>query len=287
MDIAVKLKKVSLSHKIPPKNGVKDSVMRLIKNEPFFDEQYILKNISFTLEKGSAIALIGGEGAGKTTLLRLISGIITPTSGRIITNGCISPVFSDGMGFNPSLTVKKNVYFVGSMRGFSSEYMKKRIKDIIEFAGLKEQLNAPIKKCTREMVSRLAFSISAFIKTDILIVDEALSGCDEDFCERCMEKMLEMKSRGASVLFVSYSGDQIIKLCENAIWLDNGTAFSAGRRRFSTCGKSLLPGGNACFPASAAWEKQRCFGSSSTGAVRRSLLTSWPSWPITWIWRRA
>lgn len=222
MITAVKAKNVSLAYKAPPKNGIKDYAIRLIKKEPLFDELNILKKISFTLEKGSALALIGANGAGKTTLLKLISGIMTPTSGRIVTKGCISPIFAENKGFNPSMSVKNNIYLAGSMRGFSREYMKKRIKSIIEFAELEEQLNTSVKKCTPDMTSRLAFAIAAFVKTDILIVDEALSVCDEKFCDKCIEKMSEMKTKGTSILFVSYSGEQIIQLCEKALWLDSG-----------------------------------------------------------------
>ena len=183
MTTAIKAENVSLIYNVPPKNGVKDFAARLIKREPLLDKIEILKNISFTLEKGSALALIGANGAGKTTLLKLISGIMTPTSGRIVTKGCISPVFAENKGFNPSMSVKNNVYLAGSMHGFSREYMKKRIRSI---------------------------------------VDEALSVCGEKFCEKCVKKMSEMKANGTAVLFVSYSGEQIIKLCEKALWLENG-----------------------------------------------------------------
>ncbi len=222
MNTAIKAENVSLTYKMPPKNGVRDYAVRLIKREPLFDELNILKDISFTLEKGSAMALIGANGAGKTTLLKLVSGIMTPTSGRIVTKGCISTIFAESKGFNPSMSVKNNVYLAGSMRGLSREYMKKRVKSIIEFAELGEQFNTAVRKCTPDMTSRLAFSIAAFVKTDILILDEALSVCGEEFCNKCMEKMSEMKKRGASVLFVSYSGEQIIGLCEKALWMDGG-----------------------------------------------------------------
>ncbi len=222
MTTAIKAENVSLIYNVPPKNGVKDFAARLIKREPLLDKIEILKNISFTLEKGSALALIGANGAGKTTLLKLISGIMTPTSGRIVTKGCISPVFAENKGFNPSMSVKNNVYLAGSMHGFSREYMKKRIRSIVEFAELEEHLNTPVKKCSPDMTSRLAFAIAAFLKTDIIIVDEALSVCGEKFCEKCVKKMSEMKANGTAVLFVSYSGEQIIKLCEKALWLENG-----------------------------------------------------------------
>ena len=222
MDDAVKIKKLSLSYKIPPKGGIKNYALKLIKKEPLFDRHYILKDISFTVKKSSAIALIGDKGAGKTALLKLIAGIMTPTSGQITTNGCISPIFSRDLPFNPSLTVKNNVYFVGELYGFSNKYMKKQLKNIIEFAELNEQLNAPVKKCTQEMLSRLAFSIAAFIKTDILIVDEALSVCDKVFCKKCIEKMSEMKLNGTSIFFVSDSIEQIKQLCEKSLWLDGG-----------------------------------------------------------------
>jgi len=219
---AIKAEKVTLTLKIPPKNGLGDYAERLIKRKPLLDEISILKNISFTLKKGEGLALVGANGSGKTALLKLLAGIMTPTEGRIVTKGSVSPVFIENKGFNASMSVKNNIYFAGSMRGFSSDYMKKRIEDIVSFGELGDVLNTNVKKCSADVASRLAFSIAAFIKTDILIVDEALSVCGEEFCAKAIKKMKEMKKNGTALLFVSYSGDQIIRLCERAIWLDNG-----------------------------------------------------------------
>lgn len=219
---AVKAEKVTLTYRLPPKNGFIDYAKRLIKRKPLLDEINVLKRISFTVKKGEGLALIGANGAGKTTLLKIVAGIMTPTEGRIVTNGCVSPVFTENKGFNSSMTVKNNIYLAGSMRGFSKEYMKKRIEDIVRFGELESVLNTNVKKCPPEVTSRLAFSIAAFIKTDILIVDEALSVCGDKFSEKALYKMEEMKERGTAVLFVSYTGEEIIRLCERAIWLDNG-----------------------------------------------------------------
>lgn len=220
---AVKADKITLTHKLPPKNGVKDYAERLIKKEPLFDEINILKNVSFILKKGEGLALIGANGSGKTTLLKTVAGIMSPTSGRIVTNGCVSPIFAEYKGFNPSMTVKSNIYLAGSMRGFSKEYMRKHIEDIVEFGELSELLNTNIKKCPADVTSRLAFSIAANIRTDILIVDEVLSVCDDEFCKKAVEKMAEMKENGTALLLVSYTGEHILRLCERALWLDNGT----------------------------------------------------------------
>lgn len=221
-NIAIKADKVTLTYKHPPRNGIKGCAERLLKRKPLLEEKDILKNISFTLKKGEGLSVIGANGSGKTALLKTLAGIMTPTSGRIIARGNISPVFSESKGFNSSMTVKGNIYLTGSMRGFSKEYMRKRIPDIVSFGELEDVLNTKIKKCPPEITSRLAVSIAAFIKTDILIIDEALSVCGYEFCEKALEKISEMKKNGTAVIFVSYSGEQIITLCEKAIWLENG-----------------------------------------------------------------
>lgn len=218
----VKAEKVTLTHKLSPRNGFSDFAERIIKREPLLDEISLLKNISFSMKKGEGMALIGANGSGKTVLLKVLSGILPPTEGRIVTKGCISPIFADNKGFNASMSVKNNIYLAGSMRGFSREYMKKRIEDIVRFGELENVLNITVKKCSPDVTSRLAFSIAAFIKTDILIVDEALSACDDTFREKAVDKMMEMKENGTAVLFVSFVGEHILRLCEKAIWLDNG-----------------------------------------------------------------
>lgn len=195
---------------------------RLLKKEANNSELQVLNDISFKVEKGGSLAVIGAEGSGKTTLLKLIAGIITPTEGKILTKGNIGTVFAEDKGFDLSLSAAENIFIIGSLRGFTREYMKKRVKKIISFAELEGSEDVKVKKLSHEMSLRLAFSIAAHVKTDILILDEALSSCGEEFRRKCEEKIAKMKETGTAVLSVSYVPDHIMNICENAIWIDKG-----------------------------------------------------------------
>ena len=194
----------------------------LFKKKASYAELQILDDISFKVRKGGSLAVIGAEGSGKTTLLKLIAGIIAPTGGKILTKGNIGTVFAEDRGFDLSLSAAENIFIMGSLRGFTREYMKKRVKKIISFAELEGYDDVQVKKLSHEMSLRLAFSIAAHVKTDILILDEALSSCSADFRFKCEERITKMRELGTAVLSVSYVPDHIINVCEDAIWIDNG-----------------------------------------------------------------
>lgn len=202
--------------------GLVKYLAKLLKKKTDFDEIRLLDDISFKVKKGGSLAVIGAEGSGKTMLLKLAAGIITPTEGKISTKGTIGTVFAQDKGLDLSLSAEKNIYIVGSLMGFSREYMEKRVQRIISFAELEGFESVQVKKLTHEMSLRLAFSIVTHVKTDILILDEALSSCSEDFRRKCEERIAKMKELGTAVLSVSYLPDHIMSICEDAIWLDNG-----------------------------------------------------------------
>lgn len=195
---------------------------RLFKKKTSFDEFQVLDDISFEVKKGGSLAVIGAEGSGKTMLLKLAAGIIAPTEGKILTKGNIGAVFAQDKGLDLSFSVMENIYIRGSLMGFTREYMKKRVQKIISFAELEGFEGVQVKRLTHEMSSQLAFSIAAHVKTDILILDEALSSCGEEFRRKCEERIAEMREEGTAVLSVSYLPDHIMSVCEDAIWLDNG-----------------------------------------------------------------
>lgn len=223
-DTAITAKNVSLRCNLKSNRqvGLGEYLVKLLKKKTSSDELQLLDNISFNVKKGGSLAVIGAEGSGKTTLLKLIAGIITPTEGKILTEGNIGTVFAEDKGFDLSLSAEKNIYIMGSLMGFSREYMEKRVQKIIGFAELEGFESAKVKKLTHEMSLRLAFSIAAHVKTDILILDEALSSCDEKFRGKCEEKIAEMKEQGTAVLSASYVSDHLMNVCENAVWIDNG-----------------------------------------------------------------
>lgn len=202
--------------------GLGQYLVKLLKKKTDIDEVRLLDDISFKVKKGGSLAVIGAEGSGKTILLKLAAGIITPTEGKILTKGTIGAVFAQDKGFDLSLSAEKNIYIMGSLMGFSREYMEKRVQKIIGFAELEGFESVKVKKLTHEMSLRLAFSIAAHVKTDILILDEALSSCDEKFRGKCEERIAKMKEQGTAVLSASYVSDHLMNICENAIWIDNG-----------------------------------------------------------------
>lgn len=223
-DTAIIAENVSLTCN-PERNrqaGLWEYWARLLKKKTRFDEFQVLDDISFKVKKGGSLAVIGAEGSGKTTLLKLIAGIITPTEGKILTKGTIGTVFAEDKGFDLSLSAEKNIYIMGSLMGFSREYMKKRVRKIISFAELEGFEGVQVKKLTHEMSLRLAFSIAAHVKTDVLILDEALSSCGKEFRGKCEERIAKMKEQGAAVLSVSYVSEHLMNICEDAIWIDNG-----------------------------------------------------------------
>lgn len=202
--------------------GLREYWTRLLKKKASDDEFKVLDDISFEVKKGGSLAVIGAEGSGKTMLLKLAAGIITPTEGKILAKGTVGAVFSQDKGFDLSLSAMENIYIMGSLRGFTREYMKKRVRSIISFAELEGYEGVQVKKLSHEMSSRLAFSIAAHVKTDILILDEALSSCSEKFRRKCEEKIAKMKEQGTAVLSVSYVPEHIMNVCEDAIWINNG-----------------------------------------------------------------
>lgn len=223
-DTAIIAKNVSLTCNLGSNRqvGLGEYWARLLKKKTRFKEFQVLDDISFKVKKGGSMAVIGAEGSGKTMLLKLAAGIIAPTEGKILTKGTIGAVFAQDKGLDLSFSTVENIYILGLLRGFTREYMKKRVQKIISFAELEGYESVQVKKLTHEMSLRLAFSTAAHVKTDILILDEALSSCSKEFRRKCEERIAEMREQGTAVLSVSYLPDHIMSVCEDAIWLDNG-----------------------------------------------------------------
>lgn len=200
----------------------KEYVINMARGKLHFDKFWALKDISFEVEKGDSLGIIGLNGAGKSTLLKLVSGIIKPTFGTVQTNGVIAPLIALGGGFDSTLSAKENIFFTGSMHGFSHKYLAERYQDILDFAELNEFADVPVRNFSSGMNARLGFSIATHINPDILILDEVLSVGDYTFKNKSMKRTREIIDSGATVLFVSHSMDQVKKLCKKAIWLDHG-----------------------------------------------------------------
>jgi ABC-type polysaccharide/polyol phosphate transport system ATPase subunit len=192
------------------------------------DAFYALKDVSFQLEQGQNLGVIGGNGAGKSTLLSLVSGLCPPNEGRIAVRGRVAPLLELGSGFHPDLTGRENVYLNASLLGLSRRRTDECFKQMVEFSGIREFIDEPIRTYSSGMVMRLAFAVAVHVDPDILLIDEVLAVGDQDFQTKCFERILEFKKRGKTLLFVSHSPSLVKHLCERCIWLDHGEVMLAG-----------------------------------------------------------
>jgi len=202
--------------------GLKEYVMRRIKKNYRVKEFWADRDISFALEKGDMLGIIGANGAGKSTLLKAISGIMEPTRGWVHREGTIAALLELGSGFDGDLTVRENTYLRGAMLGYTRRFMDETYGQIIEFAELKEFEDRPFKQLSSGMKSRLAFSIASLVEPDILILDEVLSVGDFQFQEKCERRIHNMMEKGTTILFVSHSIEQVEKICNKIVWLEQG-----------------------------------------------------------------
>lgn len=208
--------------------GLKEYVMRQLKRNYKVIEFWADKDVTFFLERGDMLGIIGTNGAGKSTLLKAISGIMEPTRGRIKREGTIAALLELGSGFDGDLTVRENTYLRGAMLGYTRKFMDEAYEQIIEFAELKEFEDRPFKQLSSGMKSRLAFSIASLVKPDILILDEVLSVGDGAFKKKSEAKMREIISGGATTILVSHSLAQVRELCSKVLWLHKGRQIEFG-----------------------------------------------------------
>ena len=186
------------------------------------EKRKVLKGINLNIKKGEAVALIGTNGSGKSTLLKLMTKILYPNSGTIEINGKLTSLLELGAGFHPDFSGRENIYFNASIFGLTKKEIDEKLNDIIEFSELENFIDNPIRTYSSGMYMRLAFSVAINVNADILLVDEILSVGDEHFQNKCIEKMLELKRQGMTMVFVTHSMNSVKKLCNRAVWLYNG-----------------------------------------------------------------
>ncbi len=208
---------------------IKEYVLKMIQRKLKFNEFYALKNVSFSVKKGEAVALIGVNGSGKSTMLKVIAGVLQPTAGKARVHGSIAPLIELGAGFDMDLTARENIYLNGAVLGYSRSFIDKNFDEIVSFAELQDFIDVPVKNYSSGMVARLGFAIATQVRADILIVDEILAVGDFMFQQKCYRRMEEMLSGGTTLLFVSHDAEQVKKLCSRAIWLDHGHVMADGR----------------------------------------------------------
>jgi len=208
--------------------GLKEYVMRKLKGNYHVTEFWADKDVSFTLEKGDMLGIIGTNGAGKSTLLKAISGIMEPTKGSVKREGNIAALLELASGFDGDLTVRENTYLRGAMLGYTRKFMNEMYDQIIDFAELREFQDRPFKQLSSGMKSRLAFSIASLVQPDILILDEVLSVGDGAFRKKSEAKMKEIINGGATTILVSHSIEQVRSMCSKVLWLHKGRQITFG-----------------------------------------------------------
>ena len=229
----IEVKNVKMKFKMSdePLNSLKEIFTKAVTGKLKFNEFLAMDGVTFNVEKGETLGLIGSNGAGKSTTLKVISGILKPTEGEVITRGNIVPMLELGAGFDLELTGKENIYLNGAILGYTKEYLESKYEEIVEFAEIREFIDMPIRNYSSGMMARLAFSIASVVQPEILIVDEILAVGDVKFQEKSFKRMQELMSGGATVLFVSHDLEKIEEMCDHVIWLDKGKVKQYGNAK--------------------------------------------------------
>ena len=202
---------------------LKEILVNLFRARAGYQEFWALRDVSFELEKGQTLGIVGPNGSGKSTILKLIAGTSEPSSGEIEVNGVVSALLELGAGFHPDLTGRENILLNGSILGLSKQKILDRYDDIVRFAELEPFIETPVRYYSSGMYMRLGFSIAINVDPDILLVDEILAVGDLVFQERCLERIVELRRRGVSIVFVSHDLDLTQKICDRVIWLQEGS----------------------------------------------------------------
>ena len=237
--------------------GLKEYVLRRLTGNYHVKEFWADRHVSFTLEKGEMLGIIGSNGAGKSTLLKVVSGIMEPTEGSVIRRGNIAALLELASGFDADLTIRENAYLRGAMLGYTRAFMDRTYDEIIAFAELEEFQDRPFKQLSSGMKSRLAFSIAGMLSPDILILDEVLSVGDGAFRKKSEAKMREIIAGGATTILVSHSLAQVRELCDKVLWLHKGQQIAFGDHVQAICDayETVLNTRGSPIPPPYVWKK--------------------------------
>ena len=254
--------------------GLKEYVLRHLQGKYTVNEFWADRDITFSLEKGDMLGIIGTNGAGKSTLLKAISGIMIPTEGRVRTRGTIAALLELTSGFDGELTVRENTYLRGALLGYTRKFMNDMYDQIIEFAELQDFQDRPFKELSSGMKSRLAFSIACLVNPDIIILDEVLSVGDGAFRKKSYDKMQEILKSGVTGILVSHSVGQVREMCNKILWLDHGKQVAFGSDVKTLCDayeefmttKILPEGEEEILAAAQAWRDRKAAAAAAKAA---------------------
>ncbi|MDE6568519.1 MAG: ABC transporter ATP-binding protein [Lachnospiraceae bacterium] len=227
---AVKVKNVGMRFNLSQErvDNLKEYLIKFVRRDLKYDEFWALKDIDFEIKKGERLGVLGLNGSGKSTLLKVVSGVLKPSVGTVQTRGIVAPLLELGAGFSAEYTGRENIYLYGAVLGYTKEFLDEKFDEIVDFSGLGEFIEVPLKNYSSGMKARLGFSIATVVEPDILILDEVLSVGDKKFRRKSEKKIMSMFDRGVTVLFVSHSLEQVCRLCDRAIILDSGRLVAKG-----------------------------------------------------------
>jgi ABC-2 type transport system ATP-binding protein len=210
---------------------LKEAFINLFHGGDKYDEFWALKGVSFSVQKGESMGIIGRNGAGKSTIFKLISGVLTPERGKVVVKGRISPLIELEAGLHPELTGLENIYLNGAIYGMNREAVDEKLEEIIDFSGLGQFVHLPLRTYSSGMHARLGFSLAVNVDTDVLLIDEVLAVGDAEFREKCYDKIRQLKRKGVTIVYVSHQLKTVVELCDRAIWLEKGEIKMEGNPR--------------------------------------------------------
>ncbi|MFV0635887.1 ABC transporter ATP-binding protein [Mitsuokella sp. WILCCON 0060] len=211
-------------------DSIKEYVVKLLKGKLLYNDFIALDDVSFKVQEGDILGIVGFNGAGKSTMLKILAGVLQPTSGSVKVSGSIAPLIEVGAGFDPELTAKENIFLNGAILGYTKAFLEDKYEQIVDFAELKDFINVPVKNFSSGMYARLGFAIATMVKPDILIVDEVLSVGDYKFQQKCEDRIQEMIKDNVTIILVSHDIRMIENLCNKVLWLDHGKMKDFGEK---------------------------------------------------------
>lgn len=229
-DPVIEAQGLSLAYRLQrdPTASVQEFTIRLLKRQVRYEQLWALRDVSFWLERGSVLGVVGRNGAGKSTLLKVVARVLPPTTGRIVVRGRVAPLIELGAGFHLDMTGYENLVLYGTILGHDPRALQRQADEIADWAEVREFMNVPLRSFSSGMLARLGFSIATWANPAVLVVDEVLSVGDEVFQQRSRERIHSLLKRGTSVLFVSHAAETMRELADEVIWLDHGRLVMTG-----------------------------------------------------------
>lgn len=221
----IRLENVSVRYRIPRERiaSIKDYAIRRLKGQVVFEDFWALRDVSLEVLRGETLGIIGHNGAGKSTLLKLIARVLRPTTGRVWVRGRVAPLLELGAGFDTELTGRENVYLNGTVLGYRQRDLAARFDRIVDFAGVRDFIDLPLRTFSTGMIARLGFSIATDVQPDILILDEVMSVGDEDFQRKSAARLQDLRLHGDAILLVTHGMEAVTRFCHRVAWLDHGS----------------------------------------------------------------